>query len=141
MDLRIERLHALGHQLGEDGSAVDLVQGGIGGGQRLTAGVPEPESARKPAVVAIEQALHIRREILDPSTRLDQKLERTDREDTCAARLPHRGVLPQPPEEGIRVTEHLWVEQQRSGDLLLHWVLSSANPRRQCPIHSKGPTR
>ena len=140
-DLRIERLHALRHQFGKDGPAMDLVQRRIRRGQRLTAGVPEREPARQSVVVAIEQALHVRREIRDPSACLDQELERADDEDVGPGYLPNRGVFPQPSVEGVRVTEHLRVQQQRSGDLLVHLVLSSANPRRERPIRSQSPTR
>src|SRR5271157_5174678 len=106
---------------------MDFVQRRIRGSQRLTTGVPEREPARQSGVVAIEQALHVRREIRDPSTCLDQELECVDDEDLGPCYLPHWGVLPQPLVERVRVTKHLWVQQQRSGDLLVHLVLSSIN--------------
>ena len=65
---------------------------------------------------------------VDPSACLDQELERADDEDLGPGYLPHRGVFAQPPVEGVRVTKHLWVQQQRSGDLLVHLVLSSPEP-------------
>ena len=118
----------LRHQFGKDRPAMDLVQRRIRRGQHLTTGVPEAKSTGQSGVVAIEQAPHGRREILDPGARLDQEFERADDEDLGPA-ISHTGACFRSRLiEGVRVAKHLGVQQQRSGDLLVHLVLSSSKP-------------
>ena len=91
---------------------MDLVQRRIRRRQHLTARVPEREPARQSGLVAIEQALHGRREILDPPACLDQEVERADNEDLGPGDLPHGGLFAQPSVEGVRVGKYPWVQQQ-----------------------------
>src|SRR5271157_1037411 len=112
---------------------MDFVQRRIRGSQRLTTGVPEREPARQSGVVAIEQALHVRREIRDPSACLDQELERADYEDLGPCYLPNRGVFPYPLYRRLREHAPVWeiagteVFIVSTFELLVHLVLSSAN--------------
>ena len=104
---------------------MDLVQGRVRGGENLTVLSSELEPARQPGLVAIDQALHGRGEIPDSAACLDEQVERVDGEDPGPGDLPHRGLFTEPLVEGVRVTQHLWTQQQRSGNLVVHLVLSS----------------
>ena len=59
-DVGLECLHAPGHQVGEDGAAMQRVQGRIGGGERLHAGVTVRPPTGQAGLVAVEQTSNVR---------------------------------------------------------------------------------
>ena len=79
-DVGLELGHALGDQLGKDGAPVQRVHGWIGGGERLCASVTEGKTAGETGIVAVEQKVDVRREVLDAAGRLRHELERADGE-------------------------------------------------------------
>jgi hypothetical protein len=82
----------------------------------------EGQATREPVLVAVEQTTHVRREILDPGDGLRQQSERTHDEHLGTWDPPHRSVPVELAVERIRILDHLRIEQQRSGDLLVHWM-------------------
>src|SRR5262249_49550137 len=98
------------------------VSGRISGSKRLSTRVIERQTSRKPVLVAVEQTTYVRREILDPGDGLRQQSERTHDEHLGTRNPPHRSIPVELAVERIRILDHLPIKQQRSGDLLVHWM-------------------